>query len=95
MAKLLFYHFWVTNSRLKNKKVLFPATSSKLKYKKLDFELLTESRVTNSVTNSMAELLFYHFGVTSPKLKNKKILLWVTNCKLKYKQFHFKLLTRS
>ena len=41
-GKLLFYHFWVTNSRLENK-VSLSVTKSKLKNKKFHFALLTRS----------------------------------------------------
>ena len=48
---------WVTNSKLKNKKVSLRLTNWKLKKKRYSFW----------VTNSMTKLLFYHFRVNNSR----------------------------
>ena len=62
MAKLLFYHFPVTNLKLKNKK--------------FHFELLTQNRKIENFTSSFEldrHTFIFHFQVTNSKLKNKKV----------------------
>ena len=78
MGKLLFYHFRVTNSRVKSKNFHFELKTGSWKLK-----------VSLWVTNSIGKLSFFHHRITNSKLKNENFYFELLIPKMKKTKYWF------